>query len=109
VTRPVKARVAQTRIPLVRRWSDPRAQCLTEAIPLDLLYQERPGAPVDITVLRACARCPVRYECLESAMDEEGMRVARYGIRGGLTPRERIRLARKRKKERQAETEEIAA
>ena len=40
---------------------------------------------------RVCVRCPVRLECLEAALDEEGPSSAgnRYGMRGGLTPGQR--------------------
>lgn len=40
-----------------------------------------------------CGRCPVRGECLESAMVEEVNAFKRYTIRGGLTPDERTRTA----------------
>jgi WhiB family redox-sensing transcriptional regulator len=39
---------------------------------------------------RICARCPVRRECLEEAL----ARRERFGIRGGLTARERRPLVR---------------
>lgn len=44
-----------------------------------------------------CATCPVRTECLASAMVEEGNDDAtrRAGIRGGLTPTERGQLSRR--------------
>lgn len=38
--------------------------------------------------LAACARCVVRDACLSVAMEEEA-HGWRYGIRGGLTPRQR--------------------
>lgn len=43
-----------------------------------------------------CAACPVRDLCLSAALAEEGMVSAREraGVRGGLTPWERYRLAR---------------
>lgn len=42
-----------------------------------------------------CADCPVIAECLASAMAEEGSLTARnrYGVRGGLGPEGRARLA----------------
>jgi hypothetical protein len=42
--------------------------------------------------------CPVTEECLESALREESglMKRDRYGIRGGLTPRERDKLMKSR-------------
>lgn len=47
-----------------------------------------------------CAGCELRESCLERAMEFEGTRCAqdRYGIWGGLTPRERAALARARAK-----------
>lgn len=38
-----------------------------------------------------CARCPVRWECLASALDVEGTSAAqsRAGVKGGFTPSER--------------------
>lgn len=39
-----------------------------------------------------CAVCPVRQRCLDEAMRAED--TSRYGIYGGLTPRERTVLAR---------------
>lgn len=40
---------------------------------------------------RICRRCPVRVECLDAAIAEEGPASAgnRYGMRGGLTPGQR--------------------
>lgn len=42
----------------------------------------------------ACAACRVSAECLAAAMEEEGRRgeESRFGLRGGLTPRQRARL-----------------
>nr|WP_141681715.1 WhiB family transcriptional regulator [Mycobacterium malmoense] len=39
-----------------------------------------------------CSMCPVRVECLEWAIDHDD----RWGIYGGLSPRERARIRRKR-------------
>ncbi|MFD4943058.1 WhiB family transcriptional regulator [Streptomyces sp. NPDC058409] len=52
----------------------------------------RPGQARQI-----CATCPVRPECLTSAMTEEGNadHHRRAGVRGGLTPAERASLARR--------------
>lgn len=40
-----------------------------------------------------CAECPVRIQCLNYALDNE----ERFGIWGGLAPRELIALRRKRR------------
>lgn len=50
---------------------------------------------------RICARCPVRAECLEYALDAD----EEFGIWGGLDPRERRNLKRKRARRRAAEQE----
>ncbi|MFD6970710.1 WhiB family transcriptional regulator [Streptomyces sp. NPDC059949] len=44
---------------------------------------------------KICRRCPVRTECLNAALAEEGTanQWARYGIRGGLNPRQRAEAA----------------
>ena len=41
--------------------------------------------------LRVCIRCPVREQCLDAALAEEGpsSRHNRYGMRGGMTPGQR--------------------
>ena len=41
---------------------------------------------------RVCRYCPVRAECLEFALEND----ERFGIFGGLSPRERRRLKRER-------------
>ena len=40
---------------------------------------------------RVCARCPVRAECLQDALDTG----ERFGIRGGLSERQRRKLAKR--------------
>lgn len=46
-----------------------------------------------------CGGCPVREQCLELAMRAEGDRMGyRYGMFGGLNPKERSALARQRAK-----------
>jgi WhiB family redox-sensing transcriptional regulator len=42
---------------------------------------------------RICAVCPVRQVCLETALRNR----ERYGVWGGLTERERMRLGRRRR------------
>lgn len=50
-----------------------------------------------------CTRCPVRAECQEDALVEEGGKhpTARPGIRAGLTGYERHALYRRRRAQRQ--------
>lgn len=49
-----------------------------------------------------CAECVVRAQCLEFAMkiERSGSGEGRYGIYGGLTPRERMALAGERERYR---------
>ncbi|MGW6747597.1 WhiB family transcriptional regulator [Streptomyces sp. NPDC055006] len=44
--------------------------------------------------IRLCQACPVRRECLDAAIREEGnvMAERRFGIRGALQPKQRRRL-----------------
>lgn len=42
--------------------------------------------------MQACSACPVRQQCLDEAMREEKRSYATYGIRGGLTARQRDQL-----------------
>lgn len=60
------------------------------------------GLPKDDIGKRICSTCPVRMECLAEALREEAAdSTYRVGIRGGLIPAERLRLARKiRERER---------
>jgi len=51
-----------------------------------------PGTDDDPSVaLAICARCPVRQECLDYAMEAR----ERYGIWGGTTERQRRRIVRR--------------
>lgn len=51
-----------------------------------------PGPDDDAAeALAVCARCPVRQECLEYALEAR----ERYGIWGGTTERQRRRLIRR--------------
>jgi WhiB family redox-sensing transcriptional regulator len=47
---------------------------------------------------RICLSCPVRRECLAAALQAEASKSKdeRHGIFGGLAPKERHRLARRR-------------
>ncbi len=53
------------------------------------------GRPLDLDVINAalaiCARCPVRTECLEHAITHR----EDHGIWGGMTARQRLRIARR--------------
>jgi WhiB family redox-sensing transcriptional regulator len=41
------------------------------------------------TALNLCAKCPVREECLDYALDHEASTTLRIGIWGGTIPKER--------------------
>ena len=49
-----------------------------------------------------CSECPVREECLEYAMRTEGNEAglsSRIGMYGGMSPAERVKLGKQRRKE----------
>ena len=79
------------------------AGVIGEAVPHDEPWREiaacdgQAPAPFDDLTLegrRTCAACPVRSDCLEAAMIEEGRTRASYraGLRGGLSPADRVAL-----------------
>lgn len=41
-----------------------------------------------------CVQCPVRQACLEDAMAYEARSARRFGLRGGLSARDRERMVR---------------
>jgi len=59
----------------------------TETDP-DLFFPEKGGSTREAKLI--CARCEVRDECLQYALDRD----ERYGIYGGLSERERWKLKR---------------
>ena len=61
-----------------------------------LWFPPRSGAREAAAAGEGGCRCPVVDECLSYAMEYEGRDRFRYGIWGGLTARERERLARAR-------------
>lgn len=74
-------------------WLD-RAACRDEDPELFFpLTDMGPGAQQTAQAKAVCARCPVRAECLESAL-ANGLD---YGIFGGMTERERRSLVRERR------------
>lgn len=76
------------------RWRD-EAACLSQP---DLFVPRRTEKDGRVTdARRVCATCPVRQDCLTSAMAEEGRsdQFRRAGVRGGLTPTQRASLARR--------------
>jgi hypothetical protein len=66
------------------------AVCGNASIDPDLFFSEKPA---DIVLAKGlCAACPVQKMCLDYAL-----RVTEYGVWGGLTARERVKLKRQRK------------
>ena len=61
-----------------------------------LWFPPRSGAREAAAAVTVCCRCPVVDECLTYAMECEDLDRFHYGIWGGLTPRQRERLARAR-------------
>lgn len=77
---------------------DWRASAVCRQVDPELMHPE-PGQPRAWADARAiCSRCPVRTACLDAALTEEDTSSARsrYGVRGGLTPRQRWREAERR-------------
>jgi len=60
----------------------------------DLFFPTKGGPDVTAHAKAVCAQCPVRTECLEYAV-ENG---ERYGVWGGLSPKERRPLVRERRR-----------
>lgn len=60
----------------------------------ELFFPDRggPSTAIAAQAKAICAACPVRTECLEEAIRDN----EEYGVRGGMTPRERRRLRRER-------------
>ena len=62
----------------------------------DLFFPESRGAQANLIAAQAkqvCARCQVRASCLETALANH----ERFGVWGGTTARERMRLQRERR------------
>ena len=70
-------------------WSR-QAKCIGDFARYDEIERMKAGQAAEL-----CAGCPVIAECLSSAMDEEhGLSSGnRYGVRGGLSPKERAAIA----------------
>lgn len=69
-------------------WQD-RAAC--RGVPSEIFFPDNPGGQ-DSVYNRArefCQRCEVTDKCLAYALEHETGQRCRYGMFGGLTPRER--------------------
>lgn len=72
------------------------ALCAQTGIDDETWFPKRGGSAA--AAKRVCAACPVRMECLEDALATG----EHYGVRGGLSDRERRRLMNNRRKGRAA-------
>lgn len=78
--------------PADRMWIK-QAACRAEDVDPEIFFPDNNVA--GIAKARAiCATCPVVRACLADCLRQEGGRVAatRFGIYGGLSPRQRVRL-----------------
>ncbi|MEU1122158.1 WhiB family transcriptional regulator [Streptomyces sp. NPDC005899] len=64
----------------------------------ELFFPEKGQSDVTRAAIAICMGCPVRRPCLAEALAEEGSAAAshRFGVRGGCSPRQRLRLARQK-------------
>jgi WhiB family transcriptional regulator, redox-sensing transcriptional regulator len=63
----------------------------------DVMFPEHCGMTNEkpfAAALELCRNCTVRLECLAFAMEMESGQRCRYGVWGGMTPRQRWGLAR---------------
>ena len=74
--------------PPSRRDESWRDQALCAQADPEVFFPERGGSPR--AARRVCARCPVRRQCLQWALEND----ERYGIWGGLTEDQRQKLRR---------------
>jgi len=77
-------------------WRD-GAACI--GVTADVFFPEESGNTSDRIYDQArlfCAACPVTRQCLEEAMQYEVEEWRRFGCWGGLSPREREALSKKR-------------
>jgi len=68
---------------------DWREEALCSQVGGDLWFPDKGGTPRPAKSV--CAMCPVRQECLDDVMARTDV-VDDYGIRGGLSPKQRDRL-----------------
>lgn len=75
------------------------AACREPGIDPEMFFPERGAHPSLVEQARAvCDRCPIRQRCGEYAMELEsrpGYRSMRFGVWGGLSPKQRAKLARR--------------
>lgn len=70
-------------------------KALCSEVAPDLFFPEKNASAVETRFAKSlCAKCPVRVQCLEYALDANEV----FGIWGGTTPQERFLLRRLSKK-----------
>jgi hypothetical protein len=69
------------------------AACTRPGVNPDWFYPESMNDPGAWAARRICAACPVARECLADALETKD----RFGIRGGLSPKQRSNLKKGRK------------
>lgn len=67
-------------------------QAACKGADVNIFYPAIGGTTTYTKALRLCAKCPVRIECLTEALDTD----TEYGMRGGMTPRQRAVYAARR-------------
>lgn len=71
-----------------------RAEAVCATTDPELFFNDSESGGSYVAARRICAICPVRDACLDDAMAFEASNAGRrYGMYGGLTPRERATLA----------------
>ena len=78
------------------RWMK-RAACAPAHVDPEIFHPMDHDGETRMRARKVCARCPVKSDCLEDALDTKDA----FGIRGGLTAPERARLAKQRRQEAQ--------
>jgi WhiB family redox-sensing transcriptional regulator len=84
-TRSILVRMSPQAV-LDRSWED-RARCKELGVPTRVFYAKRPAKARSV-----CAPCPVVEHCREYAL----IAPETHGVWGGLTPKERARIRRRR-------------
>lgn len=65
----------------------------------DVMFPDAYGPEGISKALAVCRSCPVKRDCIEDALTDEGGRGpdSRYGIRGGRTPQQRFKIYQSRR------------
>jgi hypothetical protein len=91
----------------VHDWTK-QAECTKPGVDLSVFFAEKAGSeeanggarggPGMAEARAICARCPVTDLCLEGALEAEGTTNHRFGMFGGMSPLERVRIVRSRQR-----------